>query len=423
MKIFKFGGASVKDAAGIKNVASILQLFPNEQLVVVVSAMGKTTNNLERLVNAFYFKKEEPAAVLSEIKNFHFDVLSQLFLNKQHAVFEELHNTFVELEWAIDGEPTHDFDCEYDQIVCMGEVISSKILSAYLNEVGVQNKWWDVRDFVKTDNTYREGKVNWELTEKAVQEKLIPFLKNQQKQVVITQGFIGETSENFTTTLGREGSDYTASILAYCANAKDVTIWKDVPGVLNADPKWFDKTQKIDQLSYQDAIELAYYGATVIHPKTMQPIQSKKIPLYVKSFLKPNDSGTVINDTRNPLPVPSFIFKVNQALISISAKDFSFIVEDNLRDIFSLLHENRIKIHLMHNSAISFSICIDHDERKFPIIIDTLKKKYKVLYNTDVELVTIRYYNQSTIDRVCVNKKVFVEQRSRYTAQLVMKNS
>ncbi|MBN8695060.1 MAG: aspartate kinase [Bacteroidetes bacterium] len=417
MKVFKFGGASVKDANAVKNVGRILNLFPNEDIIVVISAMGKVTNALERLTDAFFYKKENAADVLNEIKQYHFDIVDQLFSNKQHPIYDELNNTFVELEWAIEDDPTHSYNHEYDQIVSMGELISTKIVSAYLNEANIKNQWLDARGIIQTDNTYREGRVDWELTQK-LSENL-----SQQKGITITQGFIGGTSENFTTTLGREGSDYTAAILAFTTNSESVTIWKDVPGVLNADPKWFDETKKLEQISYQDAIELAYYGATVIHPKTIKPLQNKKIPLYVKSFIDPNEKGTVINEIQSPLPIPCFIFKVNQVLISISPKDFSFIIEENLSDIFNLFAEKQVKVNVMQNSAISFSVSVDNDERKLPDLIKTLQKDYRVLYNDNLELITIRYYDQATIERVTIDKKILLEVKSRNTVQLVVKNA
>lgn len=422
MKVFKFGGASVKDAAAVKNVANILKRFPGENIIVVVSAMGKTTNALERLTDAFYYKKENSEDVLSEIKKYHFDILEELFPDKNHPAHIEISNTFVELDWAIEEDPSPDYNYDYDKIVSLGEIIATKIVSAYLNEDKVSNKWWDVRGLIQTDNTYREGRVDWELTQKLVDNDLVPFL-SKSSAVVVTQGFLGGTSENFTTTLGREGSDYTAAILAYATNAESVTIWKDVPGVLNADPKWFDETVKLDQISYQDAIELAYYGATVIHPKTIKPLQNKKIPLIVKSFLHPEIKGTIINDVQSPLPIPCFIFKVNQVLLSISPKDFSFIMEENLSEMFNLFAERQVKVNVMQNSAISFSVSIDNDPRKLPDLIKTLQKDYKVLYNENLELVTIRYYDQATIDRVTVGKKILLEVKSRYTVQLVVKNN
>ena len=416
LKVFKFGGASVKDAGSVKNLVTVLKKFPNQKIVVVVSAMGKTTNTLEKLTDAYFFKKGNVKSVIEEIKKYHLDIIRNLFSDSVHPVYGEVQTVFTELESKLSKAPSDSYNKEYDQIVSVGEIISSKIVNAYLNESGVKNNWLDIREVIKTDNTYREGNVDWELTEKMV------GILNPNQHITITQGFLGCTPDNFTTTLGREGSDYTASILAYCTNAESVTIWKDVPGVMNADPKWFDETKLIDQMSYQDAIELAYYGATVIHPKTIKPLQNKKIPLYVKSFLQPQEKGTVINDQRSQLPIPCFIFKVNQILLSISPKDFSFIVEENFSDIFKIFAEHQVKINVMQNSAISFSVCTDNDERKIPDLIKTLQKNFRVLYNDHLELITIRYYNQPTIDRVCIGKKIFLEHKSRYTVQLVVKN-
>ncbi len=420
MKVFKFGGASVKDAEAVKNVATILKQYPDQNIVVVLSAMGKTTNALERLTNAYFFSEENKTAetenaatVLEEIKKYHFDIIEQLFPDKVHPIYNEINNAFVELDWAIEEAPSHSYDHEYDQIVSIGEIVSTKIVNAYLNQAGIKSKWQDVRDFIQTDNTYREGNVDWELTQRLSQSLAT------SEGITVTQGFIGGTSENFTTTLGREGSDYTAAIIAFTSNAESVTIWKDVPGVLNADPKWFAETKKIEHLSYHDAIELAYYGATVIHPKTIKPLQNKKIPLYVKSFLNPGDAGTIINEDQSSLPLPCFIFKVNQVLISISPKDFSFIVEENFSAIYKLFAEKQVKINMMQNSAISFSVCIDNEVHKLPDLIKTLQKDYRVLYNENLELITIRYYDQATIDRVTIDKKVLLEVKSRYTVQLV----
>ena len=419
MQVFKFGGASVKDADGVINVVEVLKQFPDQKVAMVVSAMGKTTNALEKLVQAFFYKKDDAETLLEEIKQFHLAICSQLFTNASHSVFTDIENTFVELYWAIEDEPTHEFDFEYDQIVSMGEVLSTKIVSAYLNEVGIKNSWLDARGIIQTDNTYREGKVNFELTEQLTNREFARLFNHTD--IVITQGFIGGTSENFTTTLGREGSDYTASILAYCLNAENVTIWKDVPGVLNADPKFFKNTKKIDELSYQDAIELTYYGASVIHPKTIKPIQNKQIPLYVKSFINPKDEGTVIKESDKRLQIPSYIFKTEQLLLSIQPKDFSFIAEDNLSDVFNLFSKHGVKINLMQLSAISFSVCCD-DSSKIIGLIEDLQQPFKVLYNKNVELLTIRYYTQDTIDALTKNKIVLLEQKSRFTLQMVMKN-
>jgi aspartate kinase len=422
MKVFKFGGASVKDAEAVRNVVNVLKKFQNEPLIVVISAMGKTTNALEKLVNAWFYKEEDPEHTLNEIKQFHYSILNDLFSDRQHPVYDEVNNTFVEIEWAIEDAAQREYDFEYDQIVSVGELLSTKIVSAWLNEQGIKNQWKDVRDFLQTDNTYREGKIDWLLTEKLAKEQIQPYFNENKNGLILTQGFIGVTSENFTTTLGREGSDYTAAIIAYVMDAECVTIWKDVPGVLNADPKWFDNTVMIEQLSYHDAIELAYFGASVIHPKTIKPLQNKGIPLYVKSFVYPESKGTVINDFENELPVPSFIFKMNQVLISIKPTDFSFIVEENLKDIFTCFSKNRIRINIMQNSATSFTVSIDDDPQKVDALVNELKQNFKVLYNRNLELVTIRHYDNATIERVTKGKEVLLEMRTRATVQMVMKN-
>ncbi len=419
MKVFKFGGASVKDAEGIKNVSSIIKRHQGTQLLVVVSAMGKITDKLEQLTTAYLYGQGNLHQIFEEIKRYHFDILNELFTNYDHPIFDDIINTFVEIDWLIEEQPEDAPDYIYDQIVSIGELVSSKILAAYLGTLQNNVKWVDARNFIHTDNTYREGLVNWEKTDAEIQNKLAPLL---QENIAVTQGFIGSTSENFTTTLGRDGSDYSAAIFSACLDAESLTIWKDVPGVLNADPKWFDETQRIPQLSYHDAIELAYYGATVIHPKTIKPIQNKNIPLYVRSFLEPDAEGTDISELKNHLPVSSFIFKMNQVLISIFPKDFSFIIEENLSHIFSLFHNHRIKINTMLNSAISFSISFDHDAKKLENLLADLSVDYKVKYNTGVELVTIRYYNQETIERVTLNKNVLLEVKSRHTCQIVMRN-
>ena len=419
MEVFKFGGASVVNADAVKNLAAIIKNTKKENLLIVVSAMGKTTNKLEELSNAYVFGQDNTHHLLEEIKAYHFNILNDLFPDHHHPVFNDIANSFVEIEWMLEEEANDAPDYIYDQIVSIGEVLSTKIVAAYLNENGTAVTWTDARNFIKTDNTYREGKVDWNKTNLEIQKHLRPVL---EKGIAVTQGFIGSTSENFTTTLGREGSDYSAAIFCSCLDAHALTIWKDVPGVLNADPKWFDETERIPQLSYHDAIELTYYGATVIHPKTIKPLQNKNIPLYVRSFLHPEGEGTQINGENNPLPVPSFIFKVNQVLISIFPKDFSFIIEENLSHIFSLFHQHKVKVNTMLNSAISFSVSVDHDPEKIGNLIKDLSDLYKVKYNKGLELVTIRYYNQDTINRVSLNKDILLEVKSRNTCQIVMKD-
>lgn len=425
MKVFKFGGASVKDAEGVKNVARVLKHYPDDDLAIVVSAMGKTTNALEKVTGAYFYKNADAFAILDEVKKYHFSIIKELFPDEAHPIYNEVSNCFVEIEWVIEDAPTGTYDFEYDQVVSQGEVISSRIVSAYLNDQGIENKWVDVRDFLRTDNTYREGKVRWELTaqlaEKAFRDTFLKKFIGPRR--ILTQGFIGGTSENYTTTLGREGSDYTAAIIAHIADAESVTIWKDVPGVLNADPKFFNDTVMLRQLSYQDAIELAYYGATVIHPKTIKPLQNKNIPLYVKSFLSPEDEGTVISKELSPAPVPSFIFKTNQVLLSMMPKDFSFIAEENLSAVFTLLAQHHVKINVMQNTALSFSICIDYDEKKTPALKEALQEQFKLLYNKNTELITIRNYDQPTIQKALKGREVLLELRSRNTVQMVVKNN
>lgn len=419
MEVYKFGGASVCDAKSIQNMADLIKKADTEKLLVVISAMGKITNKLEALTKSYINNDGHAHQLLEDVKAFHFNILIDLFQDHDQLVFDEISNVFVEIEWLLEEEASDAPDYIYDQIVSIGELVSTKLVTAYLKSIGCKVTWADARNFIKTDNTYREAKVDWHKTEAEIQKNLLPLL---DKSIVITQGFIGGTSENFTTTLGREGSDYSASIFAACLNAKSLTIWKDVPGVLNADPKWFEETERIPQLSYHDAIELTYYGATVIHPKTIKPLQNKNIPLYVRSFLDINSPGTEITSVHSQLPVPSFIFKVNQVLISIFPKDYSFIIEENLSHIFNLFHKHKVKVNTMLNSAISFSVSVDYEDDKIKALINELSENYKVKYNTGLELVTIRYYNQNTIGRVTVNKQILLEVKSRYTCQIVMKD-
>ncbi len=417
-KIFKFGGASVKDADAVKNVAKVINLFPNENLGIVISAMGKITNALESLLKEYFDNTGNYSGKLDEIKKYHYTIAESLFSDRKHSVFTELENIFSELETKLQKKSSDSYDFEYDQIVSLGEIISTVIISAHLNETGIQNKWIDARSIIKTSNRYRDAQILWNETDNMVKQNMDFSLH----RIYVTQGFIGSTVEGLSTTLGREGSDFSAAILAYCLNSKDVTIWKDVSGVLNADPKWFDDTIKIDRMSYYDATELAYYGASVIHPKTIKPLHNKQIPLYVKSFLNPENDGTIITSDAAGLSVPSFIFKINQVLITISPKDFSFIAEENLRDIFQILSELNVKINVMQNTAMSFSLCVNDDERKIPFLIKKLSCDFKVKYNKNLELVTIRHYDQKTIDRVTIKKDILLEEKSRHNIQMVMRN-
>lgn len=420
MQVFKFGGASVKDAASVRNVLSILQSQAKEPTVVVVSAIGKTTNKLEELVKAYFYKEGDQEAILDRLKQEHLLVARELFSEPSHPVFNKLHNVFVEIQWALEDESRQSYDYHYDQIVCQGELLSTHLVSAYLNDHGLENTWVDARGLIQTDNTYREAKVDYQFSATCVKHTLNPAL--QKHPLVLTQGFIGGTSENFSTTLGREGSDYTAALLAYFMDASRVVIWKDVAGVLNADPKYFRNTKKIDELSYHDAIELSYYGATVIHPKTIKPLQNKNIPLYVKSFLDPNAPGTLIRNSEKRYQITSYIFKTNQILLSIQAKDFSFIAEENLSQIFNMMAKHGVRVNMMQNSAISFSLCVDKDAHKIQNLLHELQQHYKVLYNEDVQLMTVRNYDQDILNKLTDKKIILLEQRSRHTCQLVMKN-
>lgn len=419
MKVFKFGGASVKDADAVKNVAQILNQYKGDELFVVISAMGKTTNALEGFTQALYQDLMLAETQLKKIKDYHFDILHQLFPNTHHAVYNELHNAFVELDWMLDEVPAQAFDHTYDQVVSMGEILSTKIVSHYLNDVGIVNLWVDVRDFLRTDNNYREAAVDWDTTTALFEANKSNYLK-ENCTVCITQGFIAGTSENFTTTLGREGSDYTASIIAYLYHADQVTIWKDVDGVMNADPKKFKEAVLLPHLTYHDAVELTYYGATVIHPKTIKPIQNKHIPLYVRSFLNYKAQGTVINDTPTQQQQACFIHKPDQLLLSLSGKDFSFVVEENISKIFAVLAAFRIKVNLMQNSALSFSVCIDNTSKR-NALIEQFSHDFYVRYNDAIELFTIRHYHAEAIDKLMHGKEVILEQRSRNTLQLVVK--
>lgn len=419
MQVYKFGGASIQNAEAIKNVGNILKNFKGDQLLIVISAIGHTTNKLAALTNAYLNLEPAVATLLEEIKQNHFHILQELFPDQHTAVFDDLNNAFVEIEWLLEEEPADAPDYIFDQIVSIGEVASSKIVAGYLNEIGCISTWVDARNYIKTDNNYKEANVDWTKTELEMKRTLPAIL---QKGYVITQGFIGGTSENFTTTLGREGSDYSAAIFGASLNATALTIWKDVPGVLNADPKWFEQTEKISELSYHDAIELTYYGATVIHPKTIKPLQNHGIPLFVRSFKNPEEPGTKISSVAPPVSIPSFIFKVNQVLISVMPKDLSFIIEENLSHIFQIFHGYKVKVNTMHNSAVSFSISADYEEMKIKNLIAELSNNYHIKYNTGLELVTIRYYNQATIDRVTVDKDILLEIKSRHTCQLLMKN-
>ena len=418
MRIFKFGGASVKDADGIKNVFSVLQIVGYQDVLLVVSAMGKTTNALETVVSAYFDKSNGLQAAVQEVKKYHNQILLDLFEDEKIAVFNDVNALFIELEYFLSHNKSPNYNFVYDQIVSFGELLSTTILAFYMNFMKIETNWVDVRLFIKTDSTYRDAEVDWETTQKHISKNI------KRKMLNITQGFVGSDENGFTTTLGREGSDYTAAIFAYCLNAESVTIWKDVPGVMNADPRAFENATLLNQISYREAIEMAFYGASVIHPKTLQPLQKKEIPLYVKSFLNPNLAGTSVSKGKDLEPqMPCYILKKNQLLISLSSIDFSFIMEENISEIFALLHKFRLKVSLIQNSAISFSVCVEDKFNNFQDLKSVLSKKFKVSYNENVTLYTVRHFDENSVKIVETNQTVLLKQISRETMQVVVKQN
>ncbi|MFY8181145.1 MAG: aspartate kinase [Flavobacterium sp.] len=416
MRIFKFGGASVKDADGVKNVFDVLQKTGHEDVLIVISAMGKTTNALEIVIKNYFEKSNEFHASLQEVRKYHNQILLDLFDDEEHDVFFAVNSHFADLEYFLRSNKSPNYNFVYDQVISFGEIVSTTIVSYYFNENGLKNNWIDVRNFIKTDATYRDANVDWEQTQKLISKGI------KKKALNITQGFLGSDENNFTTTLGREGSDYTAAIFAYCLSAESVTIWKDVPGVMNADPRYFENAVLLNQISYREAIELAFYGASVIHPKTLQPLQKKEIPLFVKSFINPMLPGTSVSKGADLEPKAScFIVKKNQLLISLSSIDFSFIMEENISEIFALLHKFKIKVSLIQNTAISFSICIEDKFENFNELKTILSKKFKVSYNENVSLYTIRHFSKEAAEMVEKDKTVLVKQISRETMQIVTK--
>ena len=418
MRVFKFGGASVKDAQGIKNVYSVLQTAGYEDVLLVVSAMGKTTNALEVVIKNYFDKSPELQSSVQEVKKYHNEILLDLFEDDKNPVFAAVNLQFSDLEYFLNHNKSPNYNFVYDQIVSYGELISTTILSHFMNFMGIKTQWIDVRNFIKTDSNYRDAEVDWELTQKNI-------AKNVKRKILnITQGFLGSDENNFTTTLGREGSDYTAAIFAYCLNAESVTIWKDVPGVMNADPRYFENASLLNQISYREAIELAFYGATVIHPKTLQPLQKKEIPLYVKSFINPLLPGTSVAKGADLEPyLPCFIVKRNQLLISLSSIDFSFIMEENISEIFALFHRFKLKVNLIQNSAISFSVCVEDKFSNFKDLNAILSKKFKVDFTENVTLYTIRHFDEKAAQLVEENKTVILKQVSRETMQIVTKEN
>ena len=415
MQIFKFGGASVKDAAGVRNVAKILEKVGYAHSLIVISAMGKTTNALEVVVNNYFKAPAQLPESLQTIKDFHYQIIRELFSDENHPVYWKVDGLFAELSSFLERNksPKHSF--VYDQVIGFGELLSTTIISQYLNDNGIKNNWIDVRNLIKTDSNYRDAGIDWEETQTNISNTINKSLLN------ITQGFLGSDANFFTTTLGREGSDYTAAIFAYCLNAKSVTIWKDVPGVLNADPRYFQHTQLLRKIPYQEAIELAFYGASVIHPKTLQPLQQKEIPLYVRSFVNPTEEGSAVCNVAALEPkVPCFILKKDQILLSLSSRDFSFIMEEGISYIFKSLHKAQMKVSVIQNSAISFSVCVENKFDTLPELLEKLEERFKVSVTEGVTLYTIRHATEAAINEVAAGKNVLLKQVSSDTVQMII---
>ena len=412
IKVLKFGGASIKDSKRIENVFSIIDKYKNHKIIIVFSAIANITNLLEDLVDLYINKDAEVKNKLLEIKKIHFDILDKLF-NENDDIYLKINNVFDEIDLILNIKAHKNFSFNYDQIVSKGELLSSIILSDYLNLKKINNSLLDSRDFIKTDSKFQNAKIDWGLTKKKIKEKINNF-------PIVTQGFVGSDLSNNPTTIGREGSDFTAAIIANSLDVNEVIIWKDVNGVLNADPRYFENPLLLDNISFAEAIELAFYGAKVIHPKTIQPLQQKNIQLSVRSFINYENKGTVINNSDPKEIIPLYIVKENQVLISISDNNLSFIVEEHLSWIFSVLSKHDVNLNLMQNSAVSFSICVNNIKHKIPSLIEELSNKFTVFYNEKVELFTIRHYNPQSIERVIKNKKILLQQKSRNTVQFIV---
>ena len=415
MQVFKFGGASVKDADSVQNIVTVLKKTGFTNKLIVISAMGKTTNALEKVINAYFDNKASVSKAIEESNLYHTKIISDLF-PEGHVIFKVIKTLFEDLDNFLKRNKSPNYDFVYDQVICFGELISTKIISAFLTKSGIKNNWLDARELIKTNTNYRDAQVHWETTQKAIQKNI------NTEELSITQGFIASDQNNFTTTLGREGSDYTGAIFAYCLNADKLIIWKDVPGVLNGDPRVFKNTKLLQRVSYNEAIEMAFYGASIIHPKTLQPLQRKEIPLYVKSFITPESPGTFIGKGIQLDPMVScFILKKDQILISLSSIDFSFIMEDNISDIFNLLHIYKMKVTMMQNSAISFSVCVENKFNNLEPLLKKLRAIYKVRWNEGVTLLTARHASSNEINVLLHGRTILLKQENRTVTQYVLK--
>lgn len=419
MKVFKFGGASVNSTERIRNLGAILQRYPDEKLVVIISAMGKTTNALEKVVEAFTEHRREDALQLFElVKQQHLSTAKYLLVTQYLACEEQLRNFFTEVEWLLHDKPVRDFDYYYDQVVCCGELLSTSIVSHYLAEAGIANKWLDVRDLFRTDDNFRDANIDWAFTSERV-KNIIPF-EWQRANIILTQGFIGATDENESTTLGREGSDYTAAVFANMLHAESQTIWKDVESVMNADPKQFPDAVAIPELNYNEIIEMAFYGAQVIHPKTIKPLQNKDIPLYVKCFLDPDLPGTVIHHQPVHHLPPIIVLKENQVILQMSSRDFSFVGEQHVGHLYHLMEALHIKPNLTQNGAISFTAVLDDRPDKIERLALEASSFLDVQVIRGLSLLTIRHYTEEVFAALTKGKKILMRQQTPDTIQLLL---
>ena len=419
MRVFKFGGASINSFDRIKNLAGILKNYEGEKVLIVISAMGKITNALEKVAEAFFDdRKKDALHLFQQIKDYHLTQLKYLVTLQWEKATNELQDFYTEIEWMLHDKPVKDYNYYYDQIVCAGELLSSTLISFFLNEEKIRNQWIDVRDLLRTDDTFRDAKVDWNFTEKNINKKLLPLF--EKSNFVITQGFIGSTDENESTTLGREGSDYTAAVFAKLLNAESVTIWKDVEGIMNADPKDFEEAVTIPELNYKEVIEMAYYGAKVIHPKTIKPLQNKNIPLYVRSFLNDQLPGTVISQKPSHHLPPIIVYKRHQALITLQSLDFSFVEGKPINTLHKILDEVKLKPNLTQNTAIRLMICVDDIPEKIEVIASKASELFDVQIQKDLTLLTIRHYTPGFIEKFSTNKEVVLEQKTADTIQMLM---
>jgi len=420
MKVFKFGGASVNSVDRIKNLASIVGSYKEEQLVIIISAMGKTTNALEKVAEAFFAGKKEEALQLFEIvKNQHLTTAKYLLVTHYNGCAEQLNDFFTEVEWLLHDKPVREYDYYYDQIVCVGELLSTCIISHFLNQEKINNQWLDVRDIIRTDDNFRDAGVDWKYTAEKTVQSWQSVLAAQN--ILITQGFIGSTDENESTTLGREGSDYTAAIFANMLNAESLTIWKDVEGVMNADPKEFPDAQLISELNFTEVIEMAFYGAQVIHPKTIKPLQNKGIPMYVKCFLDPSLPGTVIHKKNIKGLPPIFVIKEKQLLVHLNSRDFSFMGEEPMRQLYGIFAETRVRPNLIQTGAIGVQICMDDKKDKTDQFASQASTLFDVQLEKDLYLLTIRHYNDTLVQKMLEGKEVVLLQKTKETIQALYK--